>query len=359
MKKKLLLVLMLLTFTVTITACGNKTEASTGEFVFRIGTANGSLCMAPMHVAEDLGYFDEEFEKAGIKYELVEIDVQQAADLIAAGKIDGCVGLAGGLIPQIDSGLEIAFTTGMHTGCTKYYVKKDSDIKSVEELKGKKIGVPGLSDPASVALKRKLADYGIGVSTDNMEIELIAYNMTDLALALENGAVDAIALHDPVATNAENEYGFTKILDLTEDEKFANEYCCTAYVKTDIADKYPEACAAYTRAVAKGSAYVQANPEETAKLQIENKHCSGDAEYNAKLLASYNYQPSVSAIRQTFINACEDLKEIGDLKTSRDIEEFADEHVKEFEGVPDSYIYKEDGTFEVVNKKMGGAGCCQ
>lgn len=56
-----------------------------------------------------------------------------------------------------------------------------------------------MSDSSVVALKRKLADVGVGVSTTNMEIELVVYNMTDLPLALDNGAVDAIALHDPVA----------------------------------------------------------------------------------------------------------------------------------------------------------------
>ena len=72
--------------------------------------------------------------------------------------------------------------------------------------------IPGISDSSVVALKRKLADEGVGVSTTNMEVELIVYNMTDLPLALENGAVDAVALHDPVATTAEEEYGFRKIL---------------------------------------------------------------------------------------------------------------------------------------------------
>lgn len=192
-----------------LTGC-SKTKKNE-EYVFRIGTANGSLCLAPLHVAEDNGYFEEEFKSAGIRYELVEIDIQQTADMITSGKIDACVGLAGSFIPQIDSGLEIAFTTGIHTGCTKYYVSADSGINDMSDLKGKKIGVPGMSDSSVVALKRILHDLGIGVSTDNMEIELVVYNLTDLPLALENGAVDAVALHDPVAASAETEYGFTRV----------------------------------------------------------------------------------------------------------------------------------------------------
>ena len=271
--------------------------------------------------------------------------------MITSGKIDACVGLAGSFIPQIDIRLEIAFTTGIHTGCTKYYVSADSGINDMSDLKGKKIGVPGMSDSSVVALKRILHDLGIGVSTDNMEIELVVYNLTDLPLALENGAVDTVALHDPVASSAETEYGFTKIFDLTEDGKFANEYCCAGFVTTSVASEHPEAATAYTRALMKASAYVQAEPENSAKLQIENEQCSGDLENNTKLLSSYNYQPFVSAMEDTFHNSCSDLLEIGDLKEGRDINKFTSEHIAKFDNVPDSYIYNADGTFSSIDSK--------
>ena len=326
----IVLVLALLS-ALMLTSCGKQESGKNGEdYVFKIGTANGSLCLAPLHIAADNGYFDEEFKNAGIKYELVEIDMNQASDLITSGKIDACVGLAGSYIPQIDSGLEIAFTTSIHTGCTKYYTKADSSV---------------------VALKRILHGLGINVSANNMEIELVVYNLTDLPLALENGAVDAVALHDPVASSAESEYGFKKIFDLTEDGQFANEYCCAVFVTTEVAAEHPEAAAAYTRALMKASAYVQAEPENSAKLQIDNNQCSGELENNAKLLASYNYQPSVSAMEETFRNACTDLLEIGDLKEGRDIDQFTSEHVVKFDDVPDSYTYNDDGTFTSVDDK--------
>lgn len=72
---------------------------------------------------------------------------------------------------------------------------------------------------------------------------------------------------------------------------------------------------------------------------------------NTKLLSSYNYQPSVSAMEETFKNACTDLLEIGDLQEGRDIEQFTEEHIAEFEDVPESYLYHDDGTFSEVKKK--------
>lgn len=314
-----------------------------------IGTANGSLCLAPLHIAIDNGYFEEEFAKEGIAWRTEEIDMNNIGDLVASEKIDASTQLAGAMIPQIDSGLEIAFTGGIHTGCTRVYVKKDSAIGSLADLKGKKIGVPGIGDSSVIALKRALYDLGIGVTTDNLEVEWVVYALTDLPLALENGAVDAAALHDPVAYNAEEEYGFKTILDLSTDDKFKDEYCCMTFVTNKLATENPRAAAAYTRAVLKAAAFVQADPKAAAKLQIDNGQCSGDLETNAKILSTYNYNPSVSVAEKTIHDAANELIRIGEVKSFGDVDEFTKRAFVTFDDVPDSYKYNDDGTFTEVN----------
>lgn len=335
------------TLMTSVTACSKKeTNEGDGDVDIVIGTANGSLCLAPLHIAIDNGYFEEEFKKAGVTWRVEEIDMGNISDLVASDKIDASTQLAGAMIPQIDNGLEITFTAGMHTGCTKVYTKESSGINSLADLKGKKIGVPSLGDSSVVALKRALYDEGIGVSTENLEVEWVVYGLTDLPLALENGAIDAAALHDPVAYSAETEYGFKKILDLSTDEKFKNEYCCMSFVTSKLASENPEAAAAYTRAILKASAFVQAEPYEAAKIQIENNQCSGDLDTNAALLESYNYSPSVSIASETITNAATELIRIGDLK-SDDPASFASKAFTSFDGVPDTYVY-ENGAFTEV-----------
>lgn len=353
--KKLLACLVIGVLAVSAVSCGKqdtkkadtKTEADAGKEVV-VGTSNGSLCLAPLHIAIDNGYFEEEFKAAGIPWRAEEIDTSQISELVASGKIDAGTQLAGAMIPQIDNGLEISFTAGMHTGCTKVYTKKDSGIKSLADCKGKKIGVPSLGDSSVVALKRAFYDEGIGVTTENLEVEWVVYALTDLPLALENGAVDVVALHDPVAYNAESEYGFEKILDLSTDAKFAGEYCCMSFVTNKLAEENPKAAAAYTRAILKACAFVQANPKEAAKLQIDNKQCSGDLETNASLLQSYNYAPSVSIASETIHNAANELIRIGELKSDNP-DEFVEKAFKTFDGVPDTIVYNQ-GEFEEKEK---------
>lgn len=326
------------------------TKTDSDKAAVKIGFAKGSLCVAPIHLAYLNGYFEEEFAAADITWSYEEVDLNQAAELLAAGKINACFGLTASLIKPIDNGLDIAFTTGLHTGCTKYYVKADSEINSVEDLKGRTIGVPGLSDSSTMNLKRKLLEVGIGASADNMEVTFAEYALTDLPLALDNGAVDAVALHDPVAYQAQEQYGFKKILDTGTDEKFKGEYCCQSYVSTGLAKDNPEGAAAYTRALQKAAAFIQANPEEAAKIQIDNEFCSGDQETNAKLLESYNYAPSVSAGLATFASAVKELQQTGDLSGDVNAEDFISSHFIKLDGVPDSISYNKD-TKEFTKKE--------
>lgn len=333
-------------------SCNKKKESSSAQKVVKINFQTGNLCGAPVHVAMKLGLFDEELAKIGQKAEYVQ-QVEGGAtlgEMIASGKVDAGYGLYATQLQAMENGLPISFTSGIHVGCTKYYVRKDSDIQSVKDLRGKKIGVPGLADSSVMNLKRKLMDVGIGVTADNNEVEFVAYSSADLAIALNNGAVDVIGAHDPVATKGELAYGFRKILDTGTDEKFRNEYCCQQFVTHKLLRENPEGAAAVTRALQKASAYVEAEPRATAQLQIENDLVAGDLDFNAALLDELNFIPSRSLGRQTFDGAARQLQSAGILKDSTDIEKFIAQGYIEIFGVPDGYSYdKETKTYSEIN----------
>lgn len=330
----------------------NASSASSEKVKILVGKE--SLCLAPVHIAIVNKYFDEEFKAIGQEFEYVNAEVNQATELLTAGQINAAYGLTGSLMQPISNGLDITFVTGLHTGCTKYYVKPGSDVKKLEDLKGKKIGVPALSDSSVINLKRKLADLGFKVNGADADVEFVAYAMTDLPAALDNGALDAIGIHDPVATTAEKEFGFTKILDTGTDDKFKQEYCCQAYISGNLAKNNPEGAAAYARAMQKACAFIEAEPVEAAKLQIENGYISGtkdDAEYNGSILEGFSYVPSVTLGRETFSKSFEELQAIGDIDASLNKDEFTKKAYVDLEGVPDSVTYdKETGKFTPQEK---------
>ena len=330
-------------------SCNNKKSE---QKVVHINFQTGSLCAAPVHVAMKMGLFDEELSKIGQKAEYVPQVEGGAtlAEMIASGKVDAGYGLYATQLQAMENGLPISYTSGIHIGCTKYYVRQDSNIQSVADLRGAKIGVPGLADSSVMNLKRKLMDLGIGVTADNNEVEFLAYSSSDLAIALNNGAVDVIGAHDPVATKGELAYGFRKILDTGTDDKFINEYCCQQFVTHKLLRENPEGAAAVTRALQKASAFVEAEPRLAAQLQIENNLVAGDLDFNAALLEELNFIPSRSLGKKTFDSAARQLQAAGILKENTDIEKFIAQGYIELFGVPDGYTYNKDTkTYSEIN----------
>ncbi|MBO4638745.1 MAG: ABC transporter substrate-binding protein [Treponema sp.] len=361
MKKSLIAGALIVAATsVLFLGCSKKSTAAasgnTEQKVVRINFSTGSLCHAPVHVAMKLGLFEEELATIGQKAEYVQVVEGGATlgEMIASGKVDAGYGLYATQLQAMENGLPISFTSGIHIGCTKYYVRADSDIYSAADLRGKTIGVPGLADSAVMNLKRKLVDVGIGVTADNNEVEFIAYASSDLAIALNNGAVDVIGAHDPVATKGELAYGFRKILDTGTDEKFVKEYCCQQFVTHKLLRENPEGAAAVTRALQKAAAYVEAEPRAVAQLQIENDLVAGDLDFNAALLEELNYQPSRSLGKKTFDAAARQLQAVGILKAETDIEKFIEQGYIELFGVPDGYIYDSaTKTYKEINGNRG------
>lgn len=299
-----------------------------------------SLCAAPMYIAIENGYFEEE----NLDIEQVTVDAAHVSEAIGADQVDVGMGLIGKLLQPIENGLPIKFTTGLHTGCTKLLVPGDSDIKSIADLKGKKIGVPGLADAATVVSKRSLSAAGIGVTEQNMEVEFSVYSRNDLPQALENGAVDAIALGDPTASIAEEQYGLTALIDTATDPEYKDEYCCAAFVTSKLAAENPEAAAAFTRAVQKASQWVQENPDETAKIIVDKQYVSGEVDFCAQILKTYNYKPSVQGGYDALKLNAEELTQIGVLKEGTDAQKFADNAYMFFDDVPDAPEASSDTT---------------
>ncbi|GBG57159.1 ABC transporter substrate-binding protein [Sporomusaceae bacterium FL31] len=315
LKKKLSVIAVALISSLLLTSCGQKQEAKTEDYVVKIGYS-GSLCEAPVHMALEKGFFAEE----GLKVDLIKLAPGTAFEAVTAGKTDAGFGLLASLIQPLSNGLPIKVTTGLHTGCDKVLVQKNSGINKLTDLKGKRIGVPSMTSSPIIFAKRALADAGVGVSEKNMEVEFVVFGASDLPIALKNGSIDAIAMNDPTAAVAQKEYDLTNLIDSGVDEPYKHQYCCAAYVSDSLAKDHPELAAKYTRAMQKASAWIQKNPDETAKIQVEKKWVAGNAEFNATVLKTYNYNPSAKGAYDAFGITAKQLQKVGMLAPDVDVE---------------------------------------
>lgn len=298
---------------------------------------SSSLCLAPMHVAQELGFFEAE----GLDVEFVRVEAAAVPEAIGAGKIDAGLGLIGKFLQQVENGLPIKFTAGVHTGCIQILVPKDSGIDSPADLRGKKIGVSGLAGAETVISKRVLANEGISFDEKNPEVEFVVYSQADLGQALENGSIDVIATIEPAASQFVQQYDLNVLIDTATSDEFKNEYCCDTFVTEKLASEHPDVAAAYTRAILKASVYVQRYPEETAQLQVDKKYVTGDAAFNAEILKRFNYNPSVQGGYDAVKESTQQLSEIGVMRAGIDAKAFTDDLFLFYDDVPETYTWED------------------
>lgn len=165
----------------------------------------------------------------------------------------------------MENGLPIKFTAGIHTGCVKIVAPKDSGIESPADLKGKKIGVSGLAGAETIVAKRVLANEGISFDETNPEAEFVVFNKNDLGQALENGAIDVIAMSDPIVSQFVQQYDLNVLVDTATSEEFSSEYCCASFVSNKLAEEHPDIAAAFTRRRAEGFRVRQRAPRRSGK----------------------------------------------------------------------------------------------
>lgn len=318
-KVYVVLCLALAIFATLLTGCNKAKETSSekkDDYVVQI-PYSGGLCNAPLHTAIEKGFFDE----AGIKYEITKVESGEA-DLMTAGKADAYSDMLPAMIQRINNGLDLNIAMGLHTGCLKLMVKKDSKINSVKDLKGKKIGVPGLASSQAVIAQRALLAAGIDPSPEKKEVEFVVYNQPELAIALKNGQVDVIGMSDPAASLVVADGTAKIILDNAVGEEYKNEYCCVLVLRPGFVKEHPEVAKKYVDAMKKAGEYVQNNPEEIAKMQVDKKIVAlGDAKFNAGILKTYKFIPSVEDGKQSFKNNFIDLQKLGIISKDLDLEQ--------------------------------------
>ncbi|MCX7923545.1 MAG: ABC transporter substrate-binding protein [Clostridia bacterium] len=286
----------------------------------------GTTCEVPLYVAYEKGFFKDE----GLDAELIKGDHATLKDGLATGKIDVTDGVLMQWIKPIEQGLNVKFTAGLHTGCLQILLPLNSDVKTVQDFKGKRIGVPAIGGGPMNLVSRLLADAGIDVKTG---VTWKAFPAAELELALDKGEVDIIALPDPLAQISINKGKAKGFLSMAKHEPYSHEYCCLVVVNGTIVEKDPETAAAATRAIMKAAKWVSENPKEAAKIEVEKKYVAGDEKVNGDILHDYNYIPSVDGGEKALYTAAKEMKEIGILDKDTDTEALAKSSFVRLKGV--------------------------
>ena len=291
----------------------------------------GITCEAPIFCAVELGFFKEE----GLDVELVKCEWSKYKDVLALGGFDITHHLIMYLLKPIEQGLDVKFTAGIHRGCLRVQAPTNGKVQTVQDLRGKRIGVPGMGTPPFIFANRVLNANGIDGSR---EVSWQVFPAGELGLALEKGEIDAVADSEPIGTLLLVGGKVRNIADQATDSPYRDEYCCAVVVNGKFLANNPKVAAAATRALLKGAKWVETNPVAAAKVSVEKKYLASNPELNALAISHLRYIPSVSGGEEAVKSAAVEMKRAGMLNPTTDVPTLAKSAFVHLEGVSDKWL---------------------
>ncbi|HXV81235.1 MAG TPA: ABC transporter substrate-binding protein [Candidatus Binatia bacterium] len=216
------------------------------------------VSMTPMWIANANGLF----KKHGADVRLVFIGSGPLGTTsILAGEVD--IGIIGGFAPirAVLSGAKNLVIIGQSKTYMVGAIVGKKEIASVQDLKGKRLGIDRIGSNPDMYTQASLARYQIDPLRD---LSYIQMGSTSQGIpALKSGAIDAFTTSSPYDLFAQR-LGFKVILDITE---MKIPFAATVLISTrnTVAGKQAE-IAKFMRAYAEAVHYYLTNPEGASKI---------------------------------------------------------------------------------------------
>jgi len=262
-------------------------------------------------------FYDEEFAKAGYKVNyglflagppMIEAFAGDRLDFIHTGDMPPVNGRSSGI------DLKVIANAGLDLSHNAVLVAPDSPIKTPKDLKGKKVALP-VGSSAHHFLYLLLAQNGLKVS----DVTLVNLPAPDLATALGNHDVDAIAVWEPFTAKLELENKGKVLADSKGVKRAVNVYLTrNAFGKAN-----PKLVQIFLKATKRAVDYYKSNPKEAvAAIAQESKFPEPVV---AKIIRRYNFSLAISKEDITALGQVKDfLQETKTLRKDFPINELFD-----------------------------------
>lgn len=182
-----------------------------------------SISFAPLFVAIERGYFAQEGIDARLT--LVQTGSNSVVQL-AADNFDAAVGGAGaGLFNAVDRGVKFTIVAPLQTerppvsAPLVISARRKGEIKSVADLKGKKVAINTTAGIGEYFLSLALSKGGLTLD----DIQLTTAATTDVPALLQSGSIDAAILTEPYVTQNEDN-GMVSVLSNDYVNGFTSSY---------------------------------------------------------------------------------------------------------------------------------------
>ncbi|HEX7867304.1 MAG TPA: ABC transporter substrate-binding protein [Variovorax sp.] len=278
------------------------------------------LCLSPIVVANELGYF----EKNNVKVEIINFAgaVDQVLESIATGKADISLGLIHAWLKPLEAGFDVKIVGTAHAGCIRVLAPKGSGIASIEAVKGKTIGVASPAGYGRQFFSTALARRGVNPEQD---VQWRVFPADQLDVAVKKGEIDVIADSDPnlYLIEKRNPGAYTEIANILKGD-FKDRLCCIVAARGELVKRNPKQVASVVRALHQAALFIAENPNEAGRAvsKLFPKVAEQDL---GTILGTIGYQHHTKRLdlAREIEGYAVDLKQVGVLKKSTDPARFA------------------------------------
>ena len=228
--------------------------------ITRIRMATASLCTSPMYIAEELlraeGFSDVQY----VEDNTPEVGT---AKMVATGAVDFDMTFGLTTLLRVDAGEPVVMIAGIHAGC--YELFGNAQIRSIRDLRGRKVAVPGLGSSHHLYLS-VVASY-VGLDPD--QISWVTMSPKEAMRQLAEGKVDAYLGFppDPQLLRAQG-IGHV-LLNSSTDQPWSQYFCCMVIANRDFVQRYPVATKRALRAMLKATDLCATQPGRSAQLLVD------------------------------------------------------------------------------------------
>lgn len=269
-------------------------------------------------VLKDQGLIEEEFAKDDIEVRWVQSHgSNKALEFLSADAIQfGSTAGAASLVGRINGNPIKSIYVYSKPEWTALVTRKDTAVKSIADLKGKRVAVTRGTDP-HIFLVRALQKNGL----TERDIKPVLLQHPDGKTALIRGDVDAWAGLDPMMAQAELQDGAR----LFYRDADANTYGILNVPETFLKD-HPDIVARIIKVYEQGRKYAIENPDELKKSFIAATKLPNDVvEKQLKERTDLSNGKIGKAQRDTILAAGLALKEAGVISKKADVKKALDE----------------------------------
>jgi NitT/TauT family transport system substrate-binding protein len=218
-----------------------------------------SVCPVPQFVAEELlkleGFTDVQYVQVGPGLDFTKL---------VTGDVDFAMRFVGSALIQTDGGGPVLLLAGVHVGC--YELFASDRIRSLHDLKGKKVAVPSLQDSRHLFVASAASYVGLDSRQD---IDWVTQPTAESMQLFTEGRIDAFLGFPPEPQELRAKQIGHVLVNTAVDRPWSQYFCCMLVASPKFVREHPVATKRAVRAILKAADVCALEPERGARLLVE------------------------------------------------------------------------------------------